>query len=65
MLAVRCRFFGNGFRSVPGNAKTDQNHRDLIDELDRIREDLLAIQRGLEKMENVQTTVSPDARKKA
>jgi len=38
---------------------------DLIDELDRIREDLLAIQRGLEKMENVQTTVSRDARKKA
>jgi hypothetical protein len=37
---------------------------DLIDELDRILEDLLAIQRGIEKMENVQTAVSRDAHEK-
>jgi len=38
---------------------------ELIDELERIREDLLHLQRELEKIEIVETVVSGDERKEA
>jgi hypothetical protein len=38
---------------------------ELIDELERIREDLLRLQRELEKIEIVETVVDGDERKEA
>jgi hypothetical protein len=38
---------------------------ELIDEIERIREDLLRLQRELEKMEKFQDDVSVDERKEA
>jgi hypothetical protein len=38
---------------------------ELIDEVERIREDLLHLQRDLEKIEIVETVVSDDERKEA
>ena len=38
---------------------------ELIDEVERIREDLLHLQRNLEKIEIIQTAVSGDERKEA
>jgi hypothetical protein len=38
---------------------------DLIDEVERIREDLFRLQRELEKMESLQDVLSTDERKKA
>jgi hypothetical protein len=37
----------------------------LIDEVERIREDLLRLQRDLEKLEIVETALSGDERKEA
>jgi hypothetical protein len=38
---------------------------ELIDEMERIREDLFRLQRELEKMENLQNVVPNDERKEA
>jgi hypothetical protein len=38
---------------------------DVIDEVERIREDLFRLQRELEKMESLQKVVSTDDRKEA
>jgi hypothetical protein len=38
---------------------------ELIDEVERVREDLFRLQRELEKVESVETVLSDDDRKKA